>query len=111
MSRRICKSEALAEGQCLEFELEGEGAEACFLLRYHGRVYAYINRCPHARLPLNWRPDTFFNPEGDLLECVNHGALFRIEDGSCVYGPCTEQALEPIAVVQEEGWLTVDTAC
>jgi nitrite reductase/ring-hydroxylating ferredoxin subunit len=32
-------------------------------------------------------------------------ALFRIEDGYCVSGPCTRQSLQRIAVTERDGWL------
>lgn len=88
---------ALADGECREFELPaGEGTSACFVVRYHGRFYGYRNQCPHRGAPLNWQPHQFLTVERDMIQCALHGALFRIEDGSCVYGPCAGSRLEPI---------------
>jgi len=28
-----------------------------------------------------------------MIQCSSHGALFTIEDGECVAGPCTGQSL------------------
>ncbi|MEE8263379.1 MAG: Rieske (2Fe-2S) protein, partial [Gammaproteobacteria bacterium] len=40
-----------------------------------------------------WVPDQFLDETGNLLQCATHGALFRIEDGFCVAGPCTGASL------------------
>ncbi len=36
-------------------------------------------------------------------ECGQHGALFEIETGQCVDGPCEAKSLEPIAVAIIDG--------
>lgn len=93
----------LAEGQCCEFErmIEGEVAP-CFAVQWEGRQYAYRNSCPHTGAPLNWQPNNFLNFEGDLIQCALHGALFRIEDGVCLHGPCLGRQLERVALPQNE---------
>lgn len=92
----------LAEGQCREFELQlgGESA-ACFAVQWRGQRYTYRNRCPHTGAPLNWQPDHFLNFEGDLIQCALHGALFRIEDGLCLHGPCVGRQLEAVVPATE----------
>ncbi len=43
--------------------------------------------------------------EEGFLACRNHGALFAVEDGFCVAGPCAGESLEPIAVEPRgAGW-------
>jgi nitrite reductase/ring-hydroxylating ferredoxin subunit len=71
------------------------------LVRVGERVHAYQNRCPHAGHPLNLRPDDFLTPDGRLLICRSHGALFERETGRCVEGPCAGAALRrlPLALV------------
>jgi nitrite reductase/ring-hydroxylating ferredoxin subunit len=91
----LCTLDELKEGSSKGFstgELEG------FLVRLDGRVYAYRNRCPHVGAPLDWMPDNFLTKEGDFIQCAMHGALFRIESGECVHGPCVEQRLESLEV-------------
>ncbi len=86
-------------GTSREFLVETpEGRVAGFLVRCGERLHAYRNRCPHTGVPLNWMPDRFLTPEGDLIQCATHGALFRLEDGFCVFGPCAGQALEALSV-------------
>lgn len=46
--------------------------------------------------PLNWEPGKFLNNGGDLIQCSTHGALFAIENGECLQGPCLGQNLRAI---------------
>ena len=64
-----------------------------FAIRYAGRVYAYLNRCPHNGTPLDWVEGDFFDETGRYLVCATHGALFDPETGKCLKGPCVNQAL------------------
>lgn len=69
-----------------------------FLVRRGAQVFGYVNRCPHAGHPLNWRPDEFLTPDRTLIMCRSHGALFEISNGRCVAGPCVGQALRELPV-------------
>ncbi len=40
-------------------------------------------------------PDRYLTREGDLILCAGHAALFRIEDGLCIGGPCGGRRLAP----------------
>lgn len=73
------------------------------LLRQGERVYAYENLCPHALVPLNIASDAFMDYDGRYLQCSNHFAQFRIEDGVCIHGPCKGQALQSFEVEIERG--------
>ena len=33
-----------------------------------------------------------------MILCATHGALFRIEDGHCLSGPCVGESLTPLPV-------------
>jgi nitrite reductase/ring-hydroxylating ferredoxin subunit len=79
---------------------------ACIVVRVGGRVHAYRNACPHTGASLEWRPHQFLDPDGRLIQCALHGALFRPEDGRCVQGPCAGDALAPVAVAIRDGWVT-----
>ncbi len=97
--RRLCTIAEIPAGGCLEFSLR-EGAEPdCFLVYRQAKVTAYRNRCPHTGAPLNWQPNVFLDYQGEHIQCDLHGALFRIEDGACFYGPCSGRGLQQIAVI------------
>lgn len=103
--RLICRSDELAEGgRGVRFELESAAeALAAFAVRWGGRCYAYVNRCPHALTELDWTPAQFFDASGLYLICATHGATFAPDTGRCVYGPCRGRRLEAIPVVERDG--------
>ena len=47
--------------------------------------------------------DRFLNRERTLILCSTHGALFRIEDGYCVDGPCDGEWLERLDLEVRDG--------
>jgi nitrite reductase/ring-hydroxylating ferredoxin subunit len=78
-----------------------------FVVRANAGVRAYLNRCPHRGTPLNWVPDRFLTDDREHAICATHGALFRIDDGRCIAGPCVGDSLEPICVVVDGGVVVV----
>ena len=77
----------------------GKLSEA-FVIKQAGRFFAYINHCPHTGAPLDWVPDQFLNLDQSYIQCAMHGALFEIETGLCVYGPCINRRLESVPLDQ-----------
>ncbi|MEP1030606.1 MAG: Rieske 2Fe-2S domain-containing protein, partial [Alphaproteobacteria bacterium] len=65
-------------------------------IRQGDTVFAYVNSCPHVGTPLDMWPGRFLTRDGEYILCATHGALFRIEDGHCVAGPCVGRGLTPI---------------
>ena len=82
---------------------EGEWPVRALLVRVGEEVHAYLNRCPHAGRPLNFLPDRFLSPDGELIQCCAHGALFEKATGLCIAGPCVDESLRRIAVLQVDG--------
>jgi nitrite reductase/ring-hydroxylating ferredoxin subunit len=87
--------------------LGGETLEL-LLVKREGQIHAYRNRCPHTGVNLEWRPDQFLDPSERYIQCATHGALFRVEDGVCLRGPCAGQSLQPLVLVKEGVWLYVE---
>ena len=91
--------DALPDGGSKGLTLPAEaGGSECFVVRKGERIFAYINRCPHTGAPLDWSPDQFLDADGSYIICAMHGALFEIETGRCIYGPCVNHSLEPLSV-------------
>ena len=63
----------------------------------------YVNSCPHTGGPLDWIEGQFLDLNGQYIVCATHGALFRIEDGHCLAGPCKGKGLTAVEVVVVEG--------
>ena len=95
----LCRLEEIEDGEGRGFTL-GEGAEAVdvVVVREGTRVYGYVNSCPHTGTPLDWTPDQFMSEDGGHILCATHGALFRIEDGHCLAGPCIGDSLTAASV-------------
>lgn len=91
----VCQLTDLPEGSSKGFEI---GDKAFFLVRKNNQVQAYINSCPHVGIPLEWEKDQFLNFNASLIQCATHGALFLIDSGECISGPCAGQALTKIDV-------------
>lgn len=101
---RLCVADELAEGQSRQFTLAlGERALELFAVNWQGRLYAYLNSCPHTGVALNWVPHQFFDAEGQFIQCAMHGAQFRPDDGYCVWGPCAGRSLSAVALEIDDG--------
>jgi nitrite reductase/ring-hydroxylating ferredoxin subunit len=101
----ICDGDALVDGGTgVRFPVRVAGGEATgFAVRYRGRVFAYLNRCAHAAMEIDWLPGRFFDFESELLVCATHGALYEPERGRCVGGPCGGRGgLRPLEVVERD---------
>ncbi|HEY5107233.1 MAG TPA: Rieske (2Fe-2S) protein [Caulobacteraceae bacterium] len=81
----------------------GDQLFAGFVVRRGGAVHGWVDRCPHAGMPLAGFGDRYLTREGDLILCASHGALFRSHDGLCTSGPCAGAALRPWPVRLERG--------
>ncbi len=85
-------------------EINGDpdaGGDALVLLRQNARVVAYHNICPHAGRRLDWAPGQFLIEDGYII-CAAHGALFAIESGLCVGGPCRGESLRQATVAIQD---------
>jgi len=104
-ARLICRSDALADsGRGVRFEVEyfGEPAPA-FAIRYRGRVHAYLNRCAHVAMELDWQEGVFFDSAGYDLLCSTHGATYDAASGHCIGGPCNGSPLVKLLVEERDG--------
>ena len=105
----LCTLDELADPASKGFEMDtGDGVVSLFVVRRDSEVRGYINSCPHTGVPLEWVPDQFLDADGSFIECATHGALFTIEEGKCVSGPCAGDRLRPVRLAVEVGviyWL------
>jgi nitrite reductase/ring-hydroxylating ferredoxin subunit len=104
--RQLCRQDDLAEGQARGFAVPGFERKI-ILVRRKERVYAYLDACPHydAGTPMAWKTDAYLNGARTHLACHSHGALFDIETGDCVIGPCLGRSLTriPVSINQAGG--------
>ncbi len=103
----LCAQDAVAEGgKGLRFAVSAGGEPATgFVVRYDGRPYAYLNRCAHVPIELDWAEGEFFESSGLYLMCATHGAIYSPQSGVCAGGPCRGGRLRPIPVLERDGQL------
>jgi nitrite reductase/ring-hydroxylating ferredoxin subunit len=103
--RLICTSEALADcGRGVRFDVDYFGQPApAFAIRYAGRVHAYLNKCSHVPMELDWQEGVFFDSAGRDLLCSTHGATYDTQSGRCLGGPCNRTALVKLRVEERDG--------
>ncbi len=85
------------------------GGQTCraFAIRFQGQVQAFLNRCSHVAMEMDWQPNRFFDATGQWLLCASHGASYRPDTGACAGGPC-RGGLVKIELLEEQGvvfWL------
>jgi nitrite reductase/ring-hydroxylating ferredoxin subunit len=103
----LCALGDLADPGARNFVLQmGDAFFHGFVVRAGGLVRGYVDRCPHQGLPLARALDQYLTPDGALIACSWHGALFRPDDGACVGGPCPGARLAPWPVAIEGGVVT-----
>ncbi|WP_286240101.1 Rieske (2Fe-2S) protein [Neptuniibacter halophilus] len=90
---RLCLFSEIEEGNAKGFELAGR---KLFAVKFRGELYIYENSCPHRSIPLEWQPDQFLDYEKTFIQCATHGALFKIESGQCISGPCVDDHLTAV---------------
>lgn len=110
--QRLCHVDDVAEGQARGFgPLEGSKRKV-IVIRRNGVLHAWLDACPHysTGTPMAWKTDAYLNGERTHLTCHSHNALFEIDTGECVLGPCLGQSLTRIEIaVDEEGDVFVAT--
>ena len=86
----LCNSADLIDsGVAVPFDVVYAG-QTCraFAVRHQGQVHAYLNRCTHVAMEMDYQPDRFFDASGQWLMCATHGAVYRPDTGACAGGPC-----------------------
>lgn len=100
----LCAVTDIPDGEARGFRLgAGDDRIDILIARRGSAVHGYVNACPHVGSPLDWTPDRFMSLDGRYLQCATHGALFRVEDGECVRGPCAGAFLRPVALTVIDG--------
>lgn len=105
-STPLCRCDEIEDPGSKAFSIETRGNEGetdIFVIHKNGQFYAYINSCPHTGASLNWQQDQFLDMDKAYIQCSTHDALFDIETGLCISGPCVGDCLTKIEI-------SIDTA-
>ena len=101
----LCPSAALVErGKAVLFDVRlwGQPARA-FALRFGGKLVAYVNRCAHVPVEMDWQPGEFLDHDKRWIVCAIHGATYEPADGRCVGGPCGRSRLVAVQIDEQDG--------
>lgn len=101
----LCPLSAIEDPGAKGFTLDGKRV---FVARRGAEVFGYVNSCPHVGAPLNIEDDRFLDIFKTSILCANHFALFELETGHCVRGPCLGRNLERFPVRIHDGWVVTD---
>lgn len=107
----LCNTSDLTEaGQAVPFDVVYAG-QTCraFAIRFNGIAHAYLNRCTHVAMALDWQPNRVFDASGQWLLCASHGAAYLPNTGQCAGGPC-QGGLIKISLVEDAGVVCWQTA-
>ena len=100
----LCNTRDLSDGgEAVPFDVVYLG-ETCraFAIRYNGQAHAYLNRCTHVPMELDYQPNRIFDDSGEWLLCSTHGAAYRPDTGDCGGGPC-RGGLVKIELSEQDG--------
>ena len=109
MSIPIARTTELAPGTTKKFLLECDGREIeGFVLNVGGAFHAWVNRCRHVPMGLDWVENQFFTEDGEYIQCATHGACYKPDTGECVEGPPFGKFLIRVPLRIENGELIAD---
>ncbi len=108
MTIPLCQTHEIPDPGSKAFEIEqGRRKLSLFVVQKDGKFSAYINSCPHTGVNLEWQEDQFLDMDNMFIQCSTHDALFEIDTGLCIAGPCVGDSLEPVDLVIEDEQLSV----
>jgi len=106
MSVPLCPTSAINDPGSKGFEVEYNGHTfSLFVVHKDGQFHAFINRCPHTGVNLDWQEHQFLDLDETFIQCSTHDALFEVATGLCISGPCIGDALTPVELIESNNTL------
>ena len=100
----ICRSDELAErAYVIQPVLYAGKSHSCIVLRFDGKLYAYLNQCVHMPRTLNCERDNVFDDRQALLRCSMHGIVYQPETGQSLSSLCQGERLTAIRLSESDG--------
>jgi nitrite reductase/ring-hydroxylating ferredoxin subunit len=102
----VAHSDDLGPGRTKKFVLHCGGREIeAFVVNHAGAFYAFVNRCCHIPMTMDWIENQFLTDDAAYIQCATHGALYEPASGECVAGPPIGQCLTPVPLVVRDGMI------
>jgi nitrite reductase/ring-hydroxylating ferredoxin subunit len=103
----LCNTVDISDPGSKAFEIKhGRKMISLFVVHKDGIFKAYVNSCPHTGVNLDWQEDQFLDMDNMFIQCSTHDALFEIDSGKCVAGPCIGDSLQPIDLEIVDGQIS-----
>ncbi len=94
----------LEHGTSKKFTMRRGGRDLeALLVNYQDNHFAYVNRCPHTGITLDWVNNQFFSADNRYIMCATHGAVFEPPSGECIWGPCVGLSLQSLPIEIDGG--------
>ena len=107
MTIPLCQTDEISDPGSRSFEIkQGRKTISLFVVHKDGNFSAYINSCPHTGINLEWQENQFLDMDNMFIQCSTHDALFEIDSGVCVAGPCVGDSLQPIELEIDNGQIS-----
>ncbi len=107
MTIPLCQTDEISDPGARSFEInQGRRTVSLFVVHKDGDFNAYINSCPHTGANLEWQENQFLDMDNSFIQCSTHDALFEIDTGMCIAGPCVGEGLQPVDLVIENGQIS-----
>ena len=103
----LCPAATVTTGSPVLARLTATGS-VILVRQADGTIVAWRNACPHMGIELDWEPSRLLTRDGRYLQCTGHRALFRLDNGLCVRGPCADELLTPVPVRIENAMVMLD---
>lgn len=95
----LCRVDEIEDGGALALAAAlPAGNTDLVILRRGNQAWAYVNKCPHFSVGLDFEPGEFATYKGVVVMCAHHSALFRFDDGFCIEGPCEGASLTRVPI-------------
>ena len=108
MKYNLCDISELDDPGSRAFELSFNNAPLeVFVVHSNGYLHAYVNSCPHTGANLDWQENQFLDLDKVFIQCSTHDALFEIDSGLCIAGPCVNKSLQALELSRENGSLVL----
>ena len=99
MAHILCKTTDIEDPGSKSFEVKiKRKTQSIFVVHKNGEFFAYYNKCPHTGAGLEWQEGQFLDMDNALIQCATHDALFMIDSGECIAGPCVGDTLQTIPI-------------
>jgi nitrite reductase/ring-hydroxylating ferredoxin subunit len=105
----LCNTTDIEDPGSKSFEVKiNRKIQSIFVVHKNGEFFAYYNSCPHTGAPLEWQEDQFLDLDKALIQCATHDALFAIDSGECIAGPCAGEALQSLPITIDADVVRLD---